>query len=103
VTRRRRSGLVLYALAWVLWAEESQLAPATTDRSIWRLVAGADTREDCESLGRHQADSVPKARAYEVVVTPIGERAVIWAQSTPRLMKLVVFQCLPESADPRPK
>jgi hypothetical protein len=65
-------------------------------------VAGMDTREDCERGGRDQLDSFPKVRAHDMVITPIGKRALIWAQSTPPLMKLVIFQCLPESVDPRP-
>lgn len=62
-----------------------------------------DTREDCERGGRHQVDSFPKVRVHDIAITPIGERAVIWTQSTPRLTKLVIFQCVPESVDPRPK
>jgi len=95
--------LALAAFAWVLWTEESQVTPATTSPSAWNIVAGMDTREDCERLGRHQVDSFPRVRTHDVAITPIGERAVIWAQATPSLMKMVIFKCLPESVDPRLK
>jgi hypothetical protein len=95
--------VALSALAWVLWTEESQVTPATTSPATWSIVAGTDTREDCERLGRHRVDSFPRVRVHEVAITPIGERALIWAQATPPLTKVVVFKCLPASDDPRPK
>jgi hypothetical protein len=90
--------------AWVLW-ETNQILQAKDPNptgKVWEVMEAMDKLPACQAKMRKAVQvSVEMAKKEGLFYTVHDENTVISSDKGPTFMKVVGYQCLPDTVDPR--
>jgi hypothetical protein len=88
--------------AWVLWFQDTLLAPESSSQSPWQLAKAFPTFAACESGQAERIKNIAKPKLN--VQTDVNGNVVsttIRGADGRSASQVFVFQCLPDTVDPR--